>query len=50
MLLYGQFPPIDKMDASISTLVACEYGGNVQAIEFSFSTMIVLENYPYRRI
>lgn len=25
VLLYGQFPPIDKMDASISTLVACEY-------------------------
>ena len=25
VLLYGQFPPIDKMDASISTLVHCEY-------------------------
>lgn len=25
VLLYGQFPPIDKMDASISTLVSCEY-------------------------
>ncbi|CAF1078993.1 unnamed protein product [Adineta steineri] len=24
VLLYGQFPPIDKMDASISTLTACE--------------------------
>ncbi len=24
VLLYGQFPPIDKMDASISTLAACE--------------------------
>ncbi|CAF5120725.1 unnamed protein product [Rotaria magnacalcarata] len=24
VLLYGQFPPIDKMDASISTLTSCE--------------------------
>ena len=24
--LYGQIPPIEKMDASLSMLSACEYG------------------------
>ena len=23
--MYGQYPPVEKMDASLSTLTACEY-------------------------
>lgn len=33
VLLYGQFPPIDKMDASISTLAACEYNSNFSFVD-----------------
>jgi dynein light chain 1 len=44
VLLYGQFPPIDKMDASISTLVLCEY----EKISFYFSFLISI--YSFRKL
>uniref|UniRef100_A0A5K4F343 Uncharacterized protein n=1 Tax=Schistosoma mansoni TaxID=6183 RepID=A0A5K4F343_SCHMA len=39
--LYGQYPPIEKMDASLSTLTMCEY-------EISYFVRTNSENYHFQ--